>query len=91
MPMSLGVSLGRQPCPHALPFIFSHGHVHVDRVLQGRLAAHAEDAFAAAVNRAESQGADLVYVLTNATAFPKCIYILSMLFTHMFNKSLFII
>lgn len=36
-------------------------------------------------------GAGLVQILTNATAPPKCIYILSVLFTHMFNKSLFII
>ena len=55
------------------------------------MAAHAEDAFVAAANRAERHGADLVYILTNATAFPNCIYILSMLFTPMFNKSLFII
>lgn len=55
------------------------------------MAAHAEDAFVAAANRAKSHGADLVYIPVNATAFPKCIYILSVLFTHMFNKSLFII
>ena len=65
--------------------------MHIDRDLQGRMAAHAEDAFVAAANRAERHGADLVYILTNATAFPNCIYILSMLFTPMFNKSLFII
>lgn len=91
MPMSLGVSLGRQICPHALFLVSSYGHVHIDRDLQGHMAAHAKDAFVAAANRAESYWADLVYILTNATAFPKCIYILSMLFTHMFNKPLFII
>lgn len=62
-----------------------------DGAPQRRVAAHAGDAFVAAAMSAESHGAGSVYILTNATAFPKCIYTLSMLFTHMFNKSLFII
>lgn len=102
MPLHLPRRANQCPCPqeflladdfvpHTLSLVFSHGHVHADRDLRGHMAAHAEDAFMAAANRAKSHGADSEYILTNATAFPKCIYILSMLFTHMFNKSLSII
>lgn len=63
----------------------------VDGDPQGCTAAQARCAFVAAGNGAGIHGAGLVQILINATALPKCIYILSVLFTHMFNKSLFII
>lgn len=76
---------------HFVLSFFLWACAHTEGDLWGCMAAHAEDAFVAAASRAKSHGADLVCILTNATAFPKCIYILSMLFTHMFNKSLLII
>lgn len=86
MPTALWVSPGRWLCPCPLPFVSP-----TDGELQGCTAARAGGAFVAAGSGAGIHGAGLVQILTNATALQKCIYILSVLFTHMFNKSLFII